>query len=47
MDFKRRIFGTGMGVPRFAAIANIEFKGRDWQQRLIDAAVQHLNEVMN
>ena len=46
IDFKRRIFGTGMAAPRFAAIGNIEFKGKDWQQRLIDAAVKHLNDVM-
>lgn len=47
VDFKRRIFATGMGVPRFAAIAGVEYKGRNWQQRLVDAAVKHLNDVMN
>jgi hypothetical protein len=46
IDFKRRIFGTGMTIPRFAAIANLEFKGKDWQRRLIEAAVKHLNDVM-
>lgn len=47
IDFKRRIFATGMGVPRFAAVANVEYRGRDWQQRLVDAAVKHLNDVMS
>ena len=46
IDFKRRIFATGMGVPRFEAVAGLVFKGRDWQQRLVDAAVKHLNDVM-
>lgn len=46
IDFKRRIFATGMGTPRFAAIDNIEFKGKDWQRRLIEAAVKHLNDIM-
>ena len=47
VDFKRRIFATGMGAPRFAAIAGGDYKGRDWQRRLVDAAVDHLNDVMN
>lgn len=47
VDFERRIFATGMGVPRFAAIANVEYKGRDWQRRLVEAAVKHLKDVMN
>jgi hypothetical protein len=46
IDFKRRIFATGMGVPRFAAVVNVEYTGRDWRKRLIDAAVKHLNDVM-
>ena len=46
IDFKRRIFATGMGLPRFAAVAGVEYKGRDWQKRLVDAAVKHLDDVM-
>lgn len=47
IDFERRIFATGMGAPRFEAVAGLGFKGRDWQQRLVDAAVKHLNDVMS
>ena len=36
-----------MGVPRFAAIANIDFKCKDWRWRLVEAAVSHRNDVMN
>lgn len=47
IDFRRRIYGTGMAAPRFAAVASEEFKGRDWEQRLVNAAVKHLNDVMS
>lgn len=46
IDFQRRIFATGMAVPRYAAVAGVEYKGRDWRQRLVRAAIEHLNEVM-
>lgn len=46
IDFKRRIFATGMGCPRFCAIEGAVYRGREWRTRLIADAVAHLDDVM-
>lgn len=46
VDFGRRIYGTGMGTVRFAAVEGVEYRGKDWRQRLVADAIAYLDSVM-
>lgn len=46
IDFKRRIFASGYGVPRTPVVPDMEYKGRDWKQKIVDDAVRYLETVM-
>jgi hypothetical protein len=46
VDFKRRIFATGMGSPRFCAIEGAVYRGREWRSRIVADAIAHLDDVM-
>lgn len=46
VDFSRRIYATGMGTVRFAAVEGVEYRGKDWRQRLVADAIAYLDNVM-
>jgi hypothetical protein len=46
VDFKRRIFATGMGSPRYCAVEGTVYRGREWRTRLVADAIAHLDDVM-
>lgn len=46
VDFSRRIYATGMGTVRFAAVEGVEYRGKDWRQRLVADAITYLDSVM-
>lgn len=45
VDFKQRIFATGHGKPRQPAHTTT-YAGRDWRNRIIRDAIDHLERVM-
>jgi hypothetical protein len=46
VDFRQRIFGLGYARPR-AWRESMCFSGRDWRRRLLDAAVEHLQQLID